>query len=810
MKKHYLAVVRLGVQATRQVNLATKLIVLGTLLTLPLAYLAFNAWHEAQTQIERTVAEIEGAEVLEQLMATHTRLGEHRALLAAAMQGDARAVAALADQRAAVQKSLSQVDGAMQAVTHWPNDTGWSALRQSVQGLTQLPVGGDRAAAVAAHQRMAQALREQMLLVAERSGLLYDPEPLPYHQMDMLVERLPPLVERMGEVQALSVAVLARGDANAQERAAVRSALANLDERLDLTRGRIDALRRLGDPPPPQWEAVRSELGAMQRQLTELFSNEALAGDPLEVESAGLRASASLQALCAEVHQRLDRVLQERLASTRRTQWLAAGLSVTALLVVGSLGLLFYWGFIGTVRVLASRLERYADGDLSVPVTLRGSDELAVMSRQIERMVQRMSSLVAEIRTGAVRVENAGRVVAEEGIALARRTEEQAACLHQSIQTVEQLSGRVAVTADTLDRVNTMTGHLRENAVASRSAMDTARTSMGTLQASARRVAEINGVIDDIAFQTNLVALNASVEASRAGEAGKGFAVVAGEIRRLAMRCAEAASEVRDLIEDTNDQADRTAGQLAGVGDGLAGIIGEVERVGQRLEGAGTASQEQSAGLQQVAAEVGTLLQLTSENRVAVQKAEAASKDLVSQSSALQAAAESVRLRTGTADEARALVERAQALVAERGWKDAVAMLNHPQGGFVDRDLYVFAFDPQGRYLANGADPSLLGKSLHEAPGVPLAIADGFQAAARRALAHGGGWMEYDFQRQGMARAVRKSGYVVDLGEGAFMGCSVVRNTAGPVAPLPTADHDAPLAAEQPSAEPPGEALAPA
>ena len=767
--------VRRGVRMMRHVGLVPKLLLLGACLTVPLLFLLAVNWTSAATRLEDTQRELKGSRATAAAMNLVRSTGEHGALVARAAHGDEIAMAALPAAARNLTVSIGQMDALIAAEPALLPADQFASARRGLVSLPGLALNGDRRALLARHAEANDALREWALLVAERSGLLYEPEAASYLKMDLTIERLMPLAAQVMQTRAEAGSFLARGDANGVERARILSQASAIQKQIDLLKGRVEALRRAGGALPPHWSDMLRQSEALAGQWKEAFGAEALSADAQQVNDAGLRATTSIAGLHDEWLGQLQGELTARESMIRHEQWRAFGLVALALFMVWGLGLLFYWSFHGSVKALTRRLERFADGDLSEVAELHGRDELAGMGLLVERLGQRMSAMVAEIRTSAVRVEEAGRVVADEGMALSRRTDTQAVSLRESIDTVEQLSTRVSVTAESLEALGKMTSLLHERAQEGRGAMAATRNTMSTLQDSARRVAEINGVIDDIAFQTNLVALNASVEAARAGESGRGFAVVAGEIRQLALRCVGAAAEVRDLIEATNDQVDATSQQIDQVGACLDMVLTDVDDVSQRLQGVASASADQSVGLKQVTAEVTALQGITRENALAVAKAEAASQDLVAQSGALKASVELIRLRQGSADEARQMVERAQQHVAEVGWRDAVQAFNDPRGGFVDRDLYIFAFDDSGRYLAHGLEPDLVGVALHDTPGVPLRVAEEFIAAAQQAVTTGGGWMEYEFFKAGMASSLLKTGYVVGLGDGAFMGCSVAR-----------------------------------
>jgi hypothetical protein len=166
---------------------------------------------------------------------------------------------------------------------------------------------------------------------------------------------------------------------------------------------------------------------------------------------------------------------------------------------------------------------------------------------------------------------------------------------------------------------------------------------------------------------------------------------------------------------------------------------------------------------------------------------------MVRQSEALQASVSAFRLRQGTADEARAMSEAARRRVSEVGWSRAADEFHQPDGAFLDRDLYVFAFDAEGKYLACGNDPGRVGRCVLDIPGLPPGAAEHLLEAGRATAQAGGGWVEYEFTLADLSGAGRKSAWVVDLGDGAFLGVGVYRNAS---APAPTAQAAAPSSGE--------------
>ena len=638
------------------------------------------------------------------------------------------------------------------------------------------------------------ALRQLAWRAAELAGLLYDTQPEDALRASLVTEGLPGVADTVAQLRQGVAEVAPIDTVSEQDRAVLRVRATQLRVRVRQLAVRMDALKRAGAGLPAAWGDARHQSESLARALEHAVWGQAHPEALVQVKSAGSAATLALAGLQLGMQDDLSQSLQTRLDHAR----LARLVMVLLALMLTALAALTWYladrSVLGSMRVLMRQLDQVAQGNLMARHKVQGRDDLARIGAQVERIGDRMSALVAEIRTSAVRVGAAGQTVAEEGLALAQRTETQSGTLNQSVEQVEKLSSGVAQTADAVGQLDELAGRLLGSGEEGRATVAQAVTGMLDLQESARRVAEINGVIDDIAFQTNLVALNASVEAARAGESGRGFSVVAAEIRQLALRCAGAAGEVRDLIEHTNDQVDVQAGQIAQVQQVINAMHGGVEKMVAKLHTIGEASRLQSAGLQQVTAEVLALQGLTRENALSVSSTEAASRAMVAQSAALQSSVSAITLRQGSADEAQTLVQSARQRVSEVGWARAVVEFNTVDGPFADRDMYIFAVDRDDHYLAMGADPARVGQPVHDVRGMGMQAAETMLADCRAAAAGGGGWVEYDYPGTAPDSVVRKSAWVVDLGDGAFMGCGVTRQSVPRPAEAqatPT-DHDEP------------------
>jgi methyl-accepting chemotaxis protein len=388
------------------------------------------------------------------------------------------------------------------------------------------------------------------------------------------------------------------------------------------------------------------------------------------------------------------------LASTGAdTAWFWAVLGVGAVVVLYLLLALHANLSVG-LRQLAHAMERSAQGDLSVRVNTQGQDEVAELMRMLDRMVQTLSSMVADIRSNAALVSQAGQSLGRDSRALAERTEQQAANLEQTAASVEELSGTVqnnqhSVRCCRRARQSRVSREAAEGA----QAMQRAVQSVQSIQQGARRMNEIIGVIDGIAFQTNILALNAAVEAARAGEQGRGFAVVASEVRMLAGRSAEAAREIRALIGTTVEQVETSAGLIGSAGQGISQMTDAIRTLAHTMSEIATSAAEQSTGLKEISSAVGQLDQITQQNAQMVEYAVAQTETLQGRASTLAQAVASFRLQQGTAEEAVALVSRRpRNCTVGLGGEQFLRTLTDPAQPYHDRDMYVFALDRR-RYL---------------------------------------------------------------------------------------------------------------
>ncbi|MCZ8397897.1 methyl-accepting chemotaxis protein [Achromobacter ruhlandii] len=325
------------------------------------------------------------------------------------------------------------------------------------------------------------------------------------------------------------------------------------------------------------------------------------------------------------------------------------------------LGGLFAWRVSKSITAplaqAVSVAETVARGDLGQPIHAVTRDETGRLLRALHDMQDKLAGAVRTIRAGSETISSAAGQIAAGNTDLSSRTEEQAASLEETAASMEELASTVKQNADNARQANQLAASASEVAQRGGAVVSAVVSTMGDISASSRKISEIVSVIDGIAFQTNILALNAAVEAARAGEQGKGFAVVAGEVRSLAQRSAQAAREVKTLIEASVSKVAEGAGQAENAGTTMQEVVASVKRVTDIMGEIAAASQEQASGIEQVNRAVSQMDEVTQQNAALVEEAAAAAGSMQDQAHALVGAVGVFRLREDAA--------RREAMVAQ-------------------------------------------------------------------------------------------------------------------------------------------------
>ena len=275
-----------------------------------------------------------------------------------------------------------------------------------------------------------------------------------------------------------------------------------------------------------------------------------------------------------------------------------------------------------------------AAGDLSARVALRAGDSTSLMA-QLKEMQVRLAGVVGSVRANSESVATASAQIAQGNLDLSQRTEEQASVLEKTAASMEELSATVRQNADNATQANQLALHASNVATQGREVVGQVVDTMRAINDSSKRIADIIGVIDGIAFQTNILALNAAVEAARAGEQGRGFAVVASEVRSLAGRSADAAREIKSLISTSVERVEQGTALVDHAGATMTDVVSSIQRVTDIVSEISVASAEQSAGVVQVATAVSQMDQVTQQNAALVEESAAAAESLKAQAKEL-------------------------------------------------------------------------------------------------------------------------------------------------------------------------------
>ncbi|MCA0240742.1 MAG: methyl-accepting chemotaxis protein [Proteobacteria bacterium] len=388
-----------------------------------------------------------------------------------------------------------------------------------------------------------------------------------------------------------------------------------------------------------------------QRRKAYIEAREAAAALRAKGDAASVEASrrqlrdAVLPAVTAYLgEQRTFVDLELRLAEQQRADVLVAqkrslaiGAACAGLLLLGMMigGALLVHAIVRPLRAAGDVARRIGEGDLTAEVDTRRGDEVGDLLRAVAAMRDALRNVVSRVRNSTDSIQHAATEVAQGNVDLSQRTERAAASLQQTASAMEELTGTMRQTADAARTASQLAASA--SSVAGRGGEVVAQVvaTMDDINTSSRKIADITGVIDGIAFQTNILALNAAVEAARAGEQGRGFAVVAGEVRSLAQRSAEAAREIKGLIGASVERVESGARLVGEAGSTMGEIVGSVQRVTDIIGEISAAAAEQSSGIGSVNNAVAQLDQATQQNAALVEESAAAAESLKDQARAL-------------------------------------------------------------------------------------------------------------------------------------------------------------------------------
>jgi len=609
----------------RRINFKWKAAVISFFFFVPLLLSMQFMVRTELSQIAFVEKELQGAAFAKVLVPALHQLGEWRRQHMAG--GDSNAARGAVLQQLTVLAPLQQASGA---------DIGTAQAWERFQSSLRQLQGADGAVTEASVDRYQQAMAAGQALLAQvldGSNLILDPDIDTYYLMDGALIRLPALINSTGYIRDLLDWRARSGSwSETQFRDVVRSEVWTDDAEaaLQTALGKIEGMHP---------ELVRKlDVNAPTRALHKLheFIAPGASADAAAVAQLSSSAVTGYQQAQVSMVNELEGLLQQRASGLKFTLYAMSAVVLLCVLVAGYLFHGFYVVTRGGLGLISRHLREMAEGDLRHPPHKPwGSDEPAAVIVDLRRTYDALHLLIKRVRHAARELATASSEIAHGSVELSSRSESAAASLEQQAAAMEQIGSQVG---DTAQRTQLAAGSGRQNAQTAQRGGEVIRqvvSNMAEVQASSGKIADIIGVIDGIAFQTNILALNAAVEAARAGESGRGFAVVASEVRSLAGRSAEAAREIKALITESVTKIGEGARVVEGAGTAMADIVQNAKEINQLLDEISSASKEQALGVEQVTQAIQLLDQGTQQNAALVEETASSAEALKKQADLL-------------------------------------------------------------------------------------------------------------------------------------------------------------------------------
>ncbi|TAL20347.1 MAG: methyl-accepting chemotaxis protein [Aquabacterium sp.] len=602
--------------------------------------------------------EASGTEPVQSVLDAVRLTQQHRGLSALVLGGDGTA----GSQRRAKQVEAEAAYQAMvELVTRRAGEgKALTAIRQAVADWrkTSADVAAGRLTrpqSFAAHSALIKQLLTCIDLLADEFALSLDPELDSYQLIQAVMVASPRLTEDLARARGLGAGILAAGKATPEERLNLALQVRSSQDRLALMLSSFDKASLASPELGERIGGAMREAMGLADQAIALADQQVL--KPTELSYDGktyftlyTRAIDALFKVNATSMQTLDDMLTER--AHRHQRRLATTLGLMACLA--SIGI---WMGMAGARSITRQLggepaqvvaiaQAVSQGDLSSDIAVQPGAESSIVAA-MAAMQESLLQVVSAVRKSSDNIATGSSQIAAGNADLSHRTELQAGSLQQTAASMDQLADTVRNNSNAAREANQLATAASEIATRGGEAVDQVVGTIAEITEASRKIADIIGVIDGIAFQTNILALNAAVEAARAGEQGRGFAVVAGEVRSLAQRSASAAKEIKALIMDSVEKVETGSRQAGDAGRTMGEVVAQVQRVSRLIADISGATEQQSSDIGNVSGAVGQLDQVTQQNSALVEQAAAAAASLKQQAEQLVEAVRAFRLRPG-------------------------------------------------------------------------------------------------------------------------------------------------------------------
>ena len=605
----------------QQLRFGGKMTLISAAFALPLAWLLFALVQARMSDLHVVRLERDGLRYAQQILPAIEATGTWRTQARNAAYGDPKAdvqqTAAAFDKKFAVLVAQdAQLAGALGTAD------AMAEVNKALQAAQQAQASHASPQQVLdTMNQLSRGLGDVLDRVVDTSGLALDPEIASYYLISLSLMRTPDTIQHVSELRGIGRSAFTAGSITPEQLAGAFEHLGMLH--LQIT-GAADDVRKVraaapdkagllvtrGDEAMARFEAVaRQTFVPGQTQLQGQAADYArAANDAMAAEFAQIQDNTAV----------LDALLSDREQAAERGLWLSVGLATLGMVIATYLFAGFYQAMSQGISQLRKNLIRVSMGDLRTDRTALGKDELAGLQKELQNMCVALGETVQRVQQASGTVVMSSETVAHGMTDLSSRTEAAAAALEESSAALEQSSATIQTTAESVRKASEIAAENALTASKGGEVMSSVERTMIGIQESSKRISDIIGVIDGIAFQTNILALNAAVEAARAGEQGRGFAVVAGEVRSLAGRSSEAAKEIRSLISRSSEEVSKGSEVVHTAGQTMTDIVKRAEQIRQLLDEVATGAREQSLGIQQVGQAVHDLDQNTQANAALV------------------------------------------------------------------------------------------------------------------------------------------------------------------------------------------------
>ncbi len=626
-----------------QLRLAQKFILLGAITLVMIAFPSALYLKETVSDVRQAHRQAAGVPVLMALNMVMQHTQVHRGLSAGVLSGNQAMEQRRTGAREAVNQAIADTSALLtktdapaqeqERLHKWQQD--WQALEQTVaSGKIEAAESFARHTALVADLM----LMNEELLAAYNLQSNADPANIALLQAALV--QAPLLSEGVGQIRAMGTGFLTQAFLSVDDRGAFR-ALINQTGNLQKQAGRF--IQRAMQLNPTYQQVLGEQVKKATVLLNEsmgLAQSEVLEIDLLQYPAAEYfdkltQAIESVNAVRISGAERLFVLMEAEATRQSNLLILLTGVQLALLAAAVGLTLLFVRSITRPLHHAVELALAVADGNLAGADEPTGRNEIGELIAAQQQMRSRLRPIVQQVRQGSDAVALASAEIAQGNQDLSGRTESQASALEQTAASMEQLSATVRQNADSAQEASRLTQSAHSIASQGGAMVTQMVQTMQGIHDSSRKVSDIIGVIDSIAFQTNILALNAAVEAARAGEQGRGFAVVASEVRSLAGRSAEAAKEIKRLIDDSVQRVGDGNALAQQTGETMQEMVGAIQKVNTIVSAISNASQEQADGVVQVGDAITQMDQVTQQNAALVEEMAAAATSLHSRSQEL-------------------------------------------------------------------------------------------------------------------------------------------------------------------------------